>query len=400
MATSARFDRICILILDSLGVGELSDADAYGDRGSNTLKHLEDKRGPLKIPNLAKLGLAHIGGLQKTLAPETGRAFFSRMKEISKGKDTTTGHWEMMGMPLFEGLSLFPDGFPKKIIDEFKRRTGLEILGNKPASGTEIIDELGAEHLKTGKAIVYTSADSVFQIAWHEEKYGLERLYEICEIARKILDESEFKVGRVIARPFVGTPGSFKRTGNRRDFSLAPWMPSALEYAKERGLSVTGVGKIPYIYDFRGITKPLEAHNDDEAIVATIEALKKEIQSGIIFTNLNDLDMVYGHRRNLEGYAKQLETIDARLPEILKELRSNDLLLIAADHGNDPSFKGTDHTREFVPLLIHSPSFSEMPFKFRQLKDREAFADIGQTICENFGLRELKYGESFLEELQ
>lgn len=400
MASLARFNRVCILILDSLGIGELADSNVYGDEGSNTLKHLEDHKGPLKIPNLANLGLAHAGGLEKTPRPEKGRAYFSRMKEISKGKDTTTGHWEMMGMPLFQGLSLFPNGFPPTILNEFKKRTGLEVLGNKPASGTVIIDELGEEHLKTGKAIVYTSADSVFQIAWHEEKFGLERLYEICEISRKILDESEFKVGRVIARPFAGTPGSFKRTGNRRDFSLAPWMPSALDLAKEKGLAVTGIGKIPYIYDFRGITKSLEAHNDDEAFSATIEALKTENQSGIIFTNFNDLDMIFGHRRNLEGYTKQLETLDGRMPELLSLLKPNDLLMIAADHGNDPSFKGTDHTREFVPLLIHSPSFSESSLSSRRMPDREGFADIGQTLCENFNLKSLAYGKSFLGEIR
>lgn len=400
MGSSIRFRRTIILVLDSLGIGALPDADKYDDQGSNTLKHLEDKLGALKIPNLARLGMSEIADLQKTERPKNTAGFFSRMKEASKGKDTTTGHWEMMGMPLIHGLSLFPNGFSKEILAAFKAYTGLDCLGNKPASGTEIIDELGEEHLKTGKPIVYTSADSVFQIAWHEEKYGLERLYEICEISRKLLDESSYKVGRVIARPFIGTPGSFKRTGNRRDFSLTPDRPSALDHLKRQGLSVIGVGKIPYIFDFRGITQSLEAHNDDECLEVTLKALKEATQPGVIFTNLNDLDMIYGHRRNIEGYARQLEKLDQRLNDIFKLLKSDDLLLITADHGNDTTHKGTDHTREFVPLLAYSPSFGDGPVSERRLTDRETFSDLGQTLVENFGASPIPFGKSFLSQLE
>ena len=395
-----KFKRICLIILDSLGIGELPDASAYDDSGANTLKHLEDRLGALKIPNLIKLGIGAAGKLEKTKSPAELSAFFGRMREVSKGKDTTTGHWEMMGLPLKDGLSLFPEGFPPEILNEFTRRTGLEILGNKPASGTIIIDELGEEHLKTGKAIVYTSGDSVFQIAWHEGKFGLDRLYQICEIARDILDKSPYKVGRVIARPFLGNRlGEFKRTGNRRDFSIAPYGKSALNHLADGKHEVVGVGKIPYIFDFQGITKPLEAHNDQEAIDATIAALKSEKNAALIFTNLNDLDMVYGHRRNIEGYAKHLEFIDTQLPKILEVLQPDDLLLISADHGNDTTYKGTDHTREYVPLLAYSPRFKAAPAASRKLPDRMSFADIGQSLCENFNIKPISSGKSFLAEL-
>jgi phosphopentomutase len=395
-----KFKRICLVIFDSLGIGELPDASAYDDQGANTLKHLEDRLGALKIPNLMKLGMGAAGNLVKTKPVAEVLGYYGRMKEISKGKDTTTGHWEMMGLPLKDGLSLFPKGFPPEILQKFTKRTGLNIIGNKPASGTEIIDELGQEHINTGKPIVYTSGDSVLQIAWHEEKFGLQRLYEICEIARKILDESPYKVGRVIARPFIGKErGEFKRTGNRRDFSIAPPGQTALDHLIDAKREVVGIGKIPYIFDFKGVSESIEAHNDEEALSATVEALKTKTNAALIFTNLNDLDMVYGHRRNVEGYARHLEHLDAELPKILKVLQTDDLLLISADHGNDTTYKGTDHTREFVPLLAYSPSFGSADLSKRKLSDRETFSDIGQSICDNFSATPIDFGKSFLKDL-
>ncbi len=385
-----------IVVLDSLGVGELPDAKDFGDSGANTLKHTLDSRGALKLPHLESLGLLEL--VNKSSSTMV-RGFYGRMKEISHGKDTTTGHWEMMGLPLKQPLSHFEKGFPPEIMREWESRTGCGYLGNVPASGTAIIDQLGGEHLSTLKPIVYTSADSVFQIAAHEEKFGLERLYEICEETRRLLDQSPYKVGRVIARPFVGQEGSFKRTGNRKDFSLMPPQKTVLDALNENGISVCGVGKIPSIFGYQGITKILEAHNDQEAMEATLAALRSEQQQGVIFTNLNDLDMVFGHRRDVAGYGKQLEVIDAFLPKILRELKDDDLLILTADHGNDPTFKGTDHTREFVPLVLYSPRFENISASQRRLKDRETFSDLGQTVAENFQVSGPSHGKSFLSEI-
>jgi phosphopentomutase len=385
-----------IVVLDSLGVGELPDAKAFGDSGANTLKHTLERSGKLKLPNLESLGLLEL--VSQSTSPST-RGFYSRMKEISHGKDTTTGHWEMMGLPLKQPLSHFEKGFPPEIMREWERLTGCSYLGNVPASGTAIIEQLGGEHLRTLKPIVYTSADSVFQIAAHEEKFGLERLYQICEETRRLLDQSPYKVGRVIARPFVGEEGSFKRTGNRKDFSLMPPQKTVLDALNEKGISVCGVGKIPSIFGYQGITKILEAHNDQEALEATLTALRSEPQEGVIFTNLNDLDMVFGHRRDVAGYGKQLEIIDAFLPKILAELKDDDLLILTADHGNDPTFKGTDHTREFVPLVLYSPRFEKISTSQRRLKDRETFSDLGQTVADNFNVHGPSHGQSFLSEI-
>lgn len=385
-----------IVVLDSLGVGELPDAREFGDEGANTLKHTDQKLKGLKTPHLDKLGLHQLLG--ETQVPAS-RAYFGRMIEISRGKDTTTGHWEMMGLPLHVPMATFPQGFSQELLTEWSKRTSCQYLGNKPASGTAIIDELGAEHLKTLAPIVYTSADSVFQIAAHEEAFGLDRLYKICEITRQLLDETEFKVGRVIARPFLGQPGSFKRTGNRRDFSITPPGRTALDALKDKGIRVLGVGKIPYIFGFQGITDSLEAHNDQEACEATLNALEKLSEPGVIFTNLNDLDMIYGHRRDAEGYGRHLEWIDSQIGKIVSALQSGDLLVITADHGNDPTYKGTDHTREFVPLLLASPDFAEHPTSRQRLSDRESFADLGQSLVDNFGLTPWPCGKSFLKEL-
>lgn len=389
------FKRIIIIVLDSLGVGELPDAKDFGDQGSNTLKHTDAALKPLKIPHLQSLGLFNL--IDSDRAAKKTSAFFSRMREISQGKDTTTGHWEMMALPLIKPLSYFPQGFPEDFMEKWTQKTGFGFLGNKPASGTVIIDELGAKHLESGNPIVYTSGDSVFQIAAHEEKFGLDKLYKICEITRELLDEGPFQVGRVIARPFLGAAGTFKRTGNRRDFSLKPPARTVLNELNERSFPVIGIGKIPYIYGFQGITESIEAHNDQEAVDATLEALKKK--AAVVFTNLNDLDMMYGHRRDAVGYGKQLEWIDSQLPRIQSVLTKDDLMIITADHGNDPTYRGTDHTREYVPLLLWSPRFTEEAASKKKLKDRATFSDIGQSLSENFGIPRAPYGESFLSEL-
>jgi len=273
------------------------------------------------------------------------------------------------------------------------KRAGIKFLGNKAASGTVIIDELGEQHLKSGAPIVYTSADSVFQIAAHEEQFGLKRLYELCELTRRFLDETPHKIGRVIARPFIGTPGSFKRTGNRRDYSIHPPGRTVLNEMKDQGLDVLGVGKIPYIYNFEGITHPIESHSDQEGMDATVKALETFKGPGLLMTNFNDLDMVYGHRRDVEGYGRQIEWLDSQLPRILGLLKVDDLLIITADHGNDPTFRGTDHTREFVPLIVYSPSMPAAPVEQRRLPDRTSFADIGQSLSENFDLERAPLGE-------
>lgn len=391
-----RFERICILVFDSLGIGALPDAEKFGDSGANTLGSLLSHR-DLKIPNLRRLGLT-LANQSEPPTQEKVSGFFGRMVEISRGKDTTTGHWEMMGLCVETPLSDFPKGFPADLMKVWSEHTGHAYLGNKPASGTVIIEELGAEHLQTKSPIIYTSADSVFQIACHEEIFGLQDLYDLCAKTRKIIDASPFKVGRVIARPFVGKPGSFRRTGNRRDFALDPWAPTALNALRDANVPVVGVGKIPSIYNYSGISEILESHNDQEAIGATLKALS-ETPRGLIFTNLNDLDMLYGHRRDLEGYAKHLEFLDQQLSKILTALKETDLLVLTADHGNDPGFRGTDHTREFVPLLLTSPTWKEGVPESRRLPDRKTFSDLGQTISENFQAKAVGPGTSFLFQL-
>jgi len=400
---SKAFKRICVLVLDGFGIGELQDANQFHDKGSSTLKHVVEADPQLKLPHFESLGLFHAAGLGSKVSTDSKcLGFYSKMTEISQGKDTTTGHWEMMGLPVQKPFSYFPNGFPADIMDRFVKETGVSgYLGNKPASGTVIIQELGEEHLQTMKPIVYTSADSVFQIACHEEKFGLDRLYKICEITRKILNESPFLVGRVIARPFIGEKsGAFTRTGNRRDFSIKPFGETSLTRLKQNGLSVIGIGKIPYIYDNEGISLPVVSHSDPEGIAETIEILKTQRQEGLIFSNLNDLDTLYGHRRNAKGYAEQLERIDQALPKIMEQIKDDDLLAIVSDHGNDPTYKGTDHTREFVPLLLYSPRFHAGDFKARALKTRECFCDLGESIIENFCLKHFNQGKNFLPEIE
>jgi phosphopentomutase len=388
-----KFNRIVLMVLDSAGIGEMPDAAEWGDAGADTLGNVLKSR-PVNLPNLRRLGLGNIRPLENLPAIENPIGCYGKCALKSNGKDTTTGHWEMAGIVLKKAFPTFPEGFPEKIIKRFVEETKVPgVLGNVPASGTEIIKQLGEEHVRTGKPIVYTSADSVFQIAAHEEVIPIERLYEICEIARRILD-GEDRVGRVIARPFVGeSAADFKRTENRHDYAVAPPADNLLPLLKTNGFDVVCIGKIASIYDSVGVTEDLTAKNNAQAIDQTINALKAESR-GLIFSNLVDFDMLYGHRRDAEGYAKALEDFDRRLPEILDALRDDDLFIITADHGNDPTYRGSDHTREYAPLLVYGKSAR----RGVNLGTRASLADIGQTIAENFGLQ-LKDGVSFLSEL-
>jgi phosphopentomutase len=386
------FERIALIVLDSLGIGEMPDAAAWGDAGADTLGHVLESR-EVKLPNLRSWGLGNIRTLAGVPPVAAPRGSFGRCALRSNGKDTTTGHWEMAGIILERAFPTYPEGFPAEIIERFVSETGVPgVLGNTPASGTEIIKELGAEHVRTGKPIIYTSADSVFQIAAHEEVVPLRRLYEICETARNIL-RGEHEVGRVIARPFVGEPGAFRRTENRHDYAVAPPREMLLPVLSGAGLDVVAVGKISSIYDAAGVTRELPGKNNDQSIDETIAALQGQTR-GLVFSNLVDFDMLYGHRRDTEGYARALEHFDARLPEIEAVMNDTDLLVITADHGNDPTYRGTDHTREYAPLLVYGKSARAGV----NLGDRASLSDIGQTIADNFGLK-LGAGESFLSSI-
>ena len=392
MRQDSSFNRFVLVVLDSLGVGEMPDAAQWGDAGSDTLGHILESR-KVHLPNLQSYGLGNLRPLSGLAPVENPRGSYGRCALLSNGKDTTTGHWEMAGIVLERAFPTYPEGFPPKIIDRFVRETGVPgVLGNVPASGTEIIKELGAEHLQTGKPIVYTSADSVFQIAAHEAVIPVEKLYELCETARNIL-RGEDEVGRVIARPFEGEPGSFRRTENRHDYAVPPPRENLLPALSEAGLDVVCIGKIASIYDSLGVTQDLSAKNNDQSIDQTIRALADETR-GLVFSNLVDFDMLYGHRRDTEGYARALEHFDARLPEIERAMRDGDVLIITADHGNDPTLPGSDHTREYAPLLVYGKSARPGV----NLGTRGSLSDIGQTIAENFGLR-LQAGESFLREI-
>ncbi|HEX8561225.1 MAG TPA: phosphopentomutase [Pyrinomonadaceae bacterium] len=383
------FERVTLIVLDSLGAGEMPDAAAWGDAGADTLGHICESR-EVRLPNLRAWGLGNVRRLSGVAPAESPRGSYGRCALASNGKDTTTGHWEMAGIILEKAFPTYPGGFPPDVIERFVAEARVPgVLGNYPASGTEIIKELGEEHVRTGKPIVYTSADSVFQIAAHEGVIPVARLYEICEAARDLL-RGEHEVGRVIARPFVGEPGAFKRTENRHDYAVPPPREMLLPTLSGAGLDVVAVGKISSIYDAAGVTKELPGKNNDQSIDETIRALGEESR-GLIFSNLVDFDMLYGHRRDVEGYARALEHFDARLPEIEGAMRDTDLLILTADHGNDPTYRGTDHTREYAPLLVYGPRARAGV----NLGDRASLADIGQTIADNFGLR-LKAGDSFL----
>jgi phosphopentomutase len=386
-------NRIILIVLDSVGIGALPDAAKYGDEGANTLQHIAKGVGGLKLPNLENLGLGKISPLKGMDDRITAQGVFGKMAEASVGKDTTTGHWEIAGIILKEPFPTYPDGFPEEIIEQFKQEIGRDILGNKPASGTKILEELGEEHLQTGKPIVYTSADSVFQIAAHEEVIPVTELYEMCKIARKLLT-GKHAVGRVIARPFVGKPGSFTRTGRREDFSLTPPEDTMLDKIVNGEKTVLAVGKIIDIFAGKGISESNHTISNLECIDVTLEYMKLN-QSGLIFTNLVEFDMVYGHRRDVEGYYQALKDFDTRLPDIISRLREDDILVITADHGCDPTHKGTDHTREYVPLLIYGKKVK----RDYNLQVRSTFADLAQTITELLGVEGVENGTSFAKEI-
>lgn len=394
MENNNKFNKITVIVLDSVGIGELPDAKKYGDEGSHTLGHILEKVPQTKLPNLQKLGLGNIAPLPNLDPAQSPMASFGKMAEVSTGKDTMTGHWELMGLKINTPFQTYPDGFPRDLIARFEAETGRKMIGNKPASGTEILDELGAEHMETGAWIGYTSADSVFQIAAHEEIIPLSELYRACEIARRLTLEPEHTVGRVIARPFVGTPGDFKRTPNRHDYAVKPPEPTVLNALKNAGKDVISVGKINDIFSGEGINASHPTKSNNHGIRETITLMGQDF-SGLLFTNLVDFDSLYGHRRDPEGYARALEEFDAALPELLSKVGDQDLLVITADHGNDPIHAGTDHTREYVPLLVYNPALSQSV----DLGIRATFSDLAATIADNFGINGSGHGKSFLKQL-
>ena len=376
--------RVFVIVIDSLGIGGAADAGDYGDAGTDTLGHIADHVEHFQIPNLQKLGLVNLHPVKQVAPVQRPLGYFARLNERSRGKDTMTGHWEMMGLKTEKPFITFTDtGFPPELIAELEQRTGHRIIGNKSASGTEILEELAEEEIATGHMIVYTSADSVLQICGNEETFDLQELYRCCEIARELTMRDEWKVGRVIARPYVGkNKGSFQRTSNRHDYALKPYGRTALNVLKDAGLDVISVGKIYDIFDGEGLTESNKSKSSVHGMEQTIEIAKRDFR-GLCYVNLVDFDALWGHRRNAVGYAQELERFDVRLGELLQILREDDLLLITADHGNDPTHTGTDHTRERVPLLAYSPSMKGSG----RLEDRMNFAVVGATVTDNFGLR-------------
>ncbi|KIL17086.1 Phosphopentomutase [Bacillus pumilus] len=390
-----QYKRIFLVVMDSVGIGEAPDAAEFNDVGADTLGHIAEKMNGLHMPNMAKLGLSHIKEIKGIPADEKPLAYYGKMQEASNGKDTMTGHWEIMGLYIDTPFRVFPDGFPDELLNELKEKTGRGIIGNKPASGTEILDELGEEHMKTGDLIVYTSADSVLQIAAHEEVVPLDELYRICEIARELTLDEKYMVGRVIARPFVGEPRAFVRTPNRHDYALKPFDRTVMNELKDDGLDVIAIGKISDIYDGEGITSSLRTKSNMDGMDKLVDTLKTDF-TGLSFLNLVDFDALYGHRRDPEGYGKALEEFDARLPEVFDLLKEDDLLVITADHGNDPVHHGTDHTREYVPLIAYSKKHQGA----NELQTSKTFADLGATVADNFKTTMPKYGTSFLSKLK
>ncbi len=393
-----KYKRIFTIVIDSLGVGALADAAAYGDEGTDTLGHISREMEEFKIPNLQKLGMANLHPLKQVPAVEQPLGYFMKMNEASTGKDTMTGHWEMMGLHITKPFQTFTEtGFPKELLEELSRRTGRVIIGNKSASGTEILEELVEEEIATGHMIVYTSADSVLQICGNEDTFGLEELYRCCEIARELTMKDEWKVGRVIARPYVGKKrGEFKRTSNRHDYALKPYGRTALNALKDAGLDVISVGKIFDIFDGEGLTESNKSKSSVHGMEQAIEIAGRDFE-GLCFVNLVDFDALWGHRRDVAGYAGELEKFDVKLGEFLPLLKEDDLLIITADHGNDPTHTGTDHTREKVPFLAYSPSMKGSG----RLEDTRTFAVIGATIADNFGVAmpEGTIGASVLEKM-
>lgn len=386
-----RFDRIALIVLDSVGIGEMPDAASFGDAGASTIAHIIERVKDLSLPNMRRLGLDRIAELPGWEPDGNAAGYYGKMAEASVGKDTMTGHWELAGLKVTVPFRTFPEGFPPELIEAFEERTGRKVIGNKPASGTEIMDELGGEQQRTGAWIVYTSADSVFQIAANEDIIPLEELYRACEIARELTLDPRYAVGRVIARPFTGRPGSFKRTSGRHDYAVKPPEPTVLNALEQAGFDVIAVGKINDIFSGEGITAAAPTVSNEDGIGKTASLLDSPFR-GLLFTNLVDFDSLYGHRRDPEGYGRALEAFDRALPDLLSRLQPRDLIIITADHGNDPVHAGTDHTREYVPLLIAGPSLKQAG----PLGVRTTFADVGATIADNFGVPGTGNGTSLL----
>lgn len=394
----SKYKRVFTIVIDSLGVGAMPDSEKYGDVGVDTLGHIAESVESFNIPNLQKMGISNLHKVKHVDEVSKPLGYQMKMQEASVGKDTMTGHWEMMGLHITKPFQTFTDtGFPKELLDELSKRTGHKIVGNKSASGTEILDELGEHQMKTGDMIVYTSADSVLQICGHEETFGLDELYRCCEIARELTLKDEWKVGRIIARPYLGNKkGEFKRTSNRHDYALKPYGKTVLNELKDNNFDVISVGKIKDIFDGEGITERHKSKSSVHGMEQTLEIMDKDF-NGLCFVNLVDFDALWGHRRNPQGYAEELEKFDVNLGRVLDNLKEDDLLIITADHGNDPTYKGTDHTREHVPFLAYSPSMKGDG----QLETAKSFATIGATIADNFDLKmpEGTIGESVLEKL-
>ncbi|MGO2566476.1 MAG: phosphopentomutase [Brochothrix thermosphacta] len=392
---SEKFKRIHVVVMDSVGIGEAPDAAEFGDFDVDTLGHIAREKGGLTVPNLADLGLSNIKEIQGVPKTETALGYYTKMQETSAGKDTMTGHWEIMGLFIDTPFRVFENGFPDELIEKIEAFSGRKVIGNKPASGTEILEELGEEQLKTGALIVYTSADSVLQIAAHEEVIPLDELYRICEYCREITREDPYMLGRIIARPYLGTNAAdFARTPNRHDYALKPFDKTVMDHVKDGGLDVVAIGKISDIFDGEGVTKAVRTQSNMDGMDKFVEVLKSDFH-GMSFLNLVDFDAVYGHRRNPIGYGDALEEFDARLPEVFANMKEDDLLIITADHGNDPTYKGTDHTREYVPLLVYGKNLKGNG----ELALRETFADLGATVSDNFGVKMPAYGKSFLGDL-
>lgn len=389
-----RFKRVFLIVMDSVGIGEAPDAKAFGDQGAHTLGHIAERMNGLHMPNMAALGLSHIRPIQGVEKVDKPKAHYGIMQEISSGKDTMTGHWEIMGLHIREPFRVFPNGFPEELLNEIRELTGREILGNKVASGTEIIKELGDEHVKTGALIVYTSADSVLQIAAHEEVVPLEELYDICKKVRALTLDPKYMVGRIIARPFIGADGNWERTSNRHDYALKPFGRTVMNELKDAGFDSIAIGKISDIYDGEGVTESIRTISNDDGMEKLVRSMDQSF-TGLSFINLVDFDAKYGHRRDPIGYGQALEQFDQQLADVVEKIGEEDVLIITADHGNDPVHHGTDHTREFVPLLVYTRGIKEG----KDLGLRKTFADVGATIADNFQVEAPSIGTSFLHEL-
>ncbi|WP_188206073.1 phosphopentomutase [Alkalibacillus aidingensis] len=389
------FKRVFLIVMDSVGIGEAPDAQQFDDEGADTLGHIARHMNGLTMPNMGRLGLSNIREVEGIEKAEQPLAHYTKMQEASAGKDTMTGHWEIMGLRIDQPFRTFPDGFPDELINRLEEKTGRKVIGNKPASGTEILKELGQEHMETGALIVYTSADSVLQIAAHEDVIPVDELYEICEFAREITKDDPYMIGRIIARPFIGEPGSFERTPNRHDYALKPFGRTVMNELEDQGLDVIALGKISDIYDGEGVTEAIRTEDNSDGMDKLVASMDQDFH-GLNFLNLVDFDAKYGHRRDPQGYGEALEEFDRRLPEVLEKLTEEDLLIITADHGNDPVHHGTDHTREFVPLLAYHRQIT----RGQELSLRKTFADIGATVAENFNVKLPEHGESFLTDIK